>query len=65
MKRNPILLVFIAIFLFSFSMVDIANAQEHCEAGWNACMDAADNGDERADCVDAWLACIGYEREVS
>ena len=38
-------------------------ADGHCDAGFDACIEAADGGDEANECVDGYLECIGYEEE--
>lgn len=50
--------------VFLVGMLSLAGpvqADEHCEEGFHACIEAADDGDEANDCVDGYLECIDYE----
>lgn len=62
----------ILLFVLVFISVHSVNSQTHpphCQAGFEACIIAAQGASNvqaaAADCVRAWLACIGYEPVVN
>jgi len=36
----------------------IMAGDNHCQSGWQSCIEEAQNPEERRQCVDAWCACI-------
>jgi hypothetical protein len=62
MKKAKIALCSLVFLMGMLSFAGPVQANlDHCEAGFHACIEAADGGDEANDCVDGYLECIGYD----